>query len=1854
MRNSKRVISLLLCAIMVMTSFVIAVPMLGINASAATIDGVTQERIVTDYESTYDNYAASYLNGAGEATDIVIPGLNPSHDYVVQGMTYYAKRDWMLVTAYHNAADGETVQSSKVFALDAASGEFVAMFSFLNPDGTPNTEHGGGIAVSENNIYYACGDDDRQIAYAPVSAFENAPLNQHTTVQLVDMVEFNEIGSIADGSKTAYTAYVCYDEGILWTGNFYDMGVKILGISVAATDYSVPANNDYNSMVFGYELVENVGSTPAERSANEWNYLMGNVVDKDCRGNPSHVIGLNNSIKDVQYATVDNGKLYLSCSFGTGEGTASVSLGGMDPTSHLIVADIDLSQPGTRDTTITTHKGNRTVKAHDIQSYKDFPMMPMSEGLCVINDKIYITFESASNKYLNEAGALTGNCNHPIDVIWELDPYELMEVEVAEPEKSIYYEKLHSLADIKDGDEYIIVHESDQKDPVSQKNYLYALNADGNFHNYKLSKSSTDVVKGYDGMIGHPITYYSFEKGVYDEDILYLEHPEDDDIESIRWTITKIPGLTNKYNIKTTESYFANCNNFYFDGSNITMAPSNATYLSNINIGQLEDSSGYFYLSNSSDPTGYYLWCNDGINEDYNNKANQYYLNNSSLPALNGTTEVPGTFHCDALNVTGKNILGGQIDTSDDDVLYEDGAFQIYRRVVDETSSTYESRVYTDLDAELQEDGTYTVTLETYAISPNHYQYVGGRPTDYIIVADTSSSMATSGSTGVIEYGETNTLGVSSLSIEANTSDDNDTGVSGYAFTNPEEEIYIRHTDGKLYQVYMAVNTTELKKFVGVITSMRQKYYAYYIADDGLYYCIEDHKVNPVGRTQSEWKAWVDSGENESDYSTKTSNTNRRKEDVYVGTHYRFATNAGEFTRLQTMQNATNKLVDAIAAQNSANRIALVQYGADASTGFWTKAGVLSTSDYSNAFWATGTVDQLKTQIINNLTTSAQTNNNGIEFEYVNNIIANSGQSYKADGTRNVAVVFLTDGIPGADNSTSSVGTAANNVIAKALTAKNNGAFVYTVLLGNASVSGFDKKTYMDAVSTKYAAAVNMNDLGGQSVDGARYAMNLSSCTFSYFDTFGEQAQDQIAKNVAVGLDKLSSSAILQEKLSEAFLFPAEFNESEDLDVDLVPGVYDKIGRFSFDESAKIKQVNGATNNVHWDLDTANRTIQVRNYDYAAQYINRYNDGKKLRITIRGLEANPEKKIQNTSINDVSATGIFKTKADMNANNAFKYLPTEYFNIPEYTYVLDYGLQMYDADVNGTLKSVSSDLSAQRDANGNLAYKSVSENGLVEIANNNLDLIYRSTPTNFADSGYCLIQRDDGTYDWFEIKVVPASNVLFEEDYVVDKEGSAGAAWENLGTPKENYQTLTNNQEDVYGYDSVYATTDNSYSNGTASKVAVSSTAKRSVAKTFDFIGEGFDLISACGANTGMLAVTVKDSDGNLVKGYLVDTYYNGEFKNGDGLACQVPVVKFNGAHGTYTVEVNALYLSTASALSKKVTGTKLANGKLSATTGVPVNEADAAELLASVGLEELAGADLELVWFDDNSVLNGGTGAKGNVKTNRAGETSESLDCYVDGFRIYHPIASGASEDYIASEQHAQYVNVIECLKNNQIGTDTTAVDGIAYVVGALQPDEETGETPTLSFANYQSVGPQNELYLKGNSSNALVLKVQLPAPTSRVQLGLRAVTGTADVTIGTAEKTRVFEVKGATEMYYDITDCLNIEGTIATITIQNTGAGVLAVNNIKLTGDATMGLVTEEDMQDAKSYMMADPVRANVVNGVVTPVEDDDADVDNNTSIPGGDVIGNAPSFVQELLAKLFDILSQIFTFLPVGEVL
>ncbi|MBR5262953.1 MAG: hypothetical protein IKV49_03935, partial [Clostridia bacterium] len=151
MKKSKRLVSFLLSAVMIITTFLAVGPVFTIEAEAADITltdgswGITQKRVVgTDgtYAKTYAQYQSKFFGGSTTnwPTDIVIPGLSKSDDYTPQGMTYWAAKEWILISAYDaNTETDHVKKNSVIYAIDAATTEFVALFKIKNSDGTVNT-----------------------------------------------------------------------------------------------------------------------------------------------------------------------------------------------------------------------------------------------------------------------------------------------------------------------------------------------------------------------------------------------------------------------------------------------------------------------------------------------------------------------------------------------------------------------------------------------------------------------------------------------------------------------------------------------------------------------------------------------------------------------------------------------------------------------------------------------------------------------------------------------------------------------------------------------------------------------------------------------------------------------------------------------------------------------------------------------------------------------------------------------------------------------------------------------------------------------------------------------------------------------------------------------------------------------------------------------------------------------------------------------------------------------------------------------------------------------------------------------------------------------------------------------------------------------------------------------------------------------------------------------------------------------------------------------------------------------------------------------------------------------------------
>lgn len=491
------------------------------------------------------------------------------------------------------------------------------------------------------------------------------------------------------------------------------------------------------------------------------------------------------------------------------------------------------------------------------------------------------------------------------------------------------------------------------------------------------------------------------------------------------------------------------------------------------------------------------------------------------------------------------------------------------------------------------------------------------------------------------------------------------------------------------------------------------------------------------------------------------------------------------------------------------------------------------------------------------------------------------------------------------------------------------------------------------------------------------------------------------------------------------------------------------------------------------------------------------------------------------------------------------------------------------------------------------------------------------------------------------ITVAPASNVLYEETYIQPISADNRVDWTIAGT------TLTVNQDsstsnDVYGYDSntsgynKYA----EYSNGSARQVTVTNTNRISENLSFSFAGTGFDLNGACGAKTGVMIVSIKNNDENtMVKSYIVDTYYGDSY----GTLYQVPIVCARDlGYANYTVQIAASYLPT---MSGAVNASQVQTQAVDSVDGMTVNTAPVADdaalrdALAEIGMEYVLDSEtVEVVWFDDDSVLNGGKGADTPVEGVVETATLTSLLNVVDSARVYYPLNEDDSH-YIESEKNAVYYNVITNLVN---GDSLSAESMFAYV---------SGDANNAIITNYEKLGPKDELYLSESTTKAVAFTIENYANikgSAKVMISLRAAYGTPTVKFGDAAQ---FEVKSNTEMYYDITDYIGEGGIVTIQNIPDADAtkALLSVGTLKITSADVVAasLSADVDLATVRTMMLAtaedvEPNAPEVPEEPTTPEEPETPEEPTDSEEPANECwLIRFFRWVISIIVKVFDIL-------------
>lgn len=267
-----------------------------------------------------------------------IPGVNDG--MILQGLAYDEETRWFYVTGYRT--DGAASQIGIV-----SDGETLKYLDLADPDGAPYTGHVGGITVADPFVYVA--DEDGLIVYAREDFLAAADGDSVTALGYF---------STSTGEDKLGVAFVHAEGGHIYVGEFFREGNYE---TLNSHKHTTAAGDENTALLLEYRLDEtaDLGIAPEIEAA----YSIPSLVQGMCFDGAGHIC--------------------LSTSYGPAF-------------SHIYLYDAPL-----QDGMITVL--GQTVPLYVLDSSNlvlDMKIAPMSEEIVVLDGKLYVMCESASNKYI--------------------------------------------------------------------------------------------------------------------------------------------------------------------------------------------------------------------------------------------------------------------------------------------------------------------------------------------------------------------------------------------------------------------------------------------------------------------------------------------------------------------------------------------------------------------------------------------------------------------------------------------------------------------------------------------------------------------------------------------------------------------------------------------------------------------------------------------------------------------------------------------------------------------------------------------------------------------------------------------------------------------------------------------------------------------------------------------------------------------------------------------------------------------------------------------------------------------------------------------------------------------------------------------------------------------------------------------------------------------------------------------------------------------------------------------------------------------------------------------------------------
>ena len=545
-----------------------------------------------------------------------------------------------------------------------------------------------------------------------------------------------------------------------------------------------------------------------------------------------------------------------------------------------------------------------------------------------------------------------------------------------------------------------------------------------------------------------------------------------------------------------------------------------------------------------------------------------------------------------------------------------------------------------------------------------------------------------------------------------------------------------------------------------------------------------------------------------------------------------------------------------------------------------------------------------------------------------------------------------------------------------------------------------------------------------------------------------------------------------------------------------------------------------------------------------------FNNGKLEGYTVKGFVATEHVYSDLKKMDGVPAAYRYASKITCESialSEDNKVLTLYYTFDNSVSFIADFGLPL-------TIKA--NDLSDAFGDGSRVTQKVVNDapkHGTVAFTGNKgIDIIYTPGNTFPSSSGDTFTVTYTGTNPEtqkvgsasFVINVLPASNVLYEENFLTKAPASSGLGWTHVTSNKLGSQETqkvgdTTRTYNVFGYDDAYVPSDTKPVTGelgawTATGLEFSTMTN---ALTTEFYGNGFDLIGNCGPDTGrvMIAFTKQGADAPC-RVVMVNTRFNDS--SVATTLHQVPWahVELGKEDAMYKVEIFA-------------SGNETNNSNRTMLASGYAAEADAFDsILAAYGM---SASDVEYINVADTITV---PSAYAVSYASVAADATANQTIEVDGFRVYR--SSTNNTNYPKSEQNVTYENVLDVVGN------------------AITAYTENGDKTNIAVKDYEAAGgPQNEVYLR--KGQAVVFQI---TGVDKIQVSLRAV--------GAPAKWNENTIMSNTEMYYELD--ANSDGVF---TIANSSENLLAIGNVKIPAAVTEIKTAREIPEEvvARSIRMA-----------------------------------------------------------------